>query len=155
MNSERLCQLLSDTVVNVFEETVFALMDRDVTSPPDDMAMVQSLIGFSGTYTGSLALSVEQTGVAQLASDFLGSEASAVGGQSQHDVVGELANIIAGRLLEAWQPEATNYDIAVPTVQLVDHGHSRLVSEPKVCCVDLRTDAGLRVCAAILMGVWP
>jgi CheY-specific phosphatase CheX len=155
MNSERLAQLLADTVVNVFEETVFALMDRAPCATPDDIRMVQSLVSFSGTYTGSIALEVEASGVTQLESDFLGADSADSGAGERHEVVGELANIVAGRLLEAWQPEATNYDIGIPTVSLVTHAESRASNEPRVCNIDFRTDANLHVVAAIIMGVWP
>jgi CheY-specific phosphatase CheX len=150
-----LAQLLCETVINVFEETVFALMDRNPETTPGDTEMVQSLVGFSGTYTGSLALEIEATGVNQLANDFLGADLASNDVRDRHEVVGELANIIIGRLLEAWQPEATNYDIGIPTVSLVTHGQSHVINEPQVCSVEFQTDASLRVVVAILMGVWP
>jgi CheY-specific phosphatase CheX len=155
MNSERLTQLLGETIVSVFGETVFALMDRDPEATPHELRMVQSLVGFSGTYTGSLALEVEASGVCQLASDFLGTEPSTTDARDRHDVVGELANIVAGRLLETWQPDATNYDVGIPTVSVVTHGQSRLLNEPSVCRVEFRTDSNLHIVVAILLGVWP
>ena len=155
MNSEQLRQLLSDTVVSVFEEAVYALIDREQEYCSGETPAVESVVPFSGTYTGTLALTAEASGSALLTGNFLGSDSDSIPPDLNHEVIGELSNIIAGRLLEAWQPEATNYDIGIPTVKLVPHSQSRLMTEPQVCVVKLRTDAGLHVAAAVLLGVWP
>ncbi len=154
MNSEQLAALLTDTLVSVFEETVFALMERESETIDDGTLVVESLVTFCGTYTGTLALEVEAAGVAQLASDLLGAEDSKAASAQRSDVIGELANITAGRLLEAWQPSATDYDIGIPAVQIQAHGQTRLATEPQVCSVRLRTDTGLHVAAAILLAAW-
>ncbi len=74
--------------------------------------------------------------------------------QTNNDAIGELANIVAGRLLEAWLPEGTDYDIGIPSVTTAPHRETRLATEPQVCVAKLLTDTGTHVAAAILLGVW-
>jgi CheY-specific phosphatase CheX len=154
MNSVQLGQLLTDTVVNVLEEAVYALVDREQEYCADETPVVESLVSFSGTYTGTIALEVEELGVLPFVNDFLGCDPTESPSHASYDAMGELANIVAGRLLEAWLPEATNYDIGIPLVENVQHCQTRLANEPQVCVAKLRTDSGTHVAAAILLGVW-
>lgn len=154
MNSEQLGQVLTDTVASVLEEAIYALVDRDQQYCEDDVPVVESLVAFSGTYTGTIALEVETSGILPLVNDFLGCDNDQALGLPNSDAIGELANIVAGRLLEAWLPGEANYDIGIPKVVSTTHGQTRLITEPQVCVAKLRTDSGTRVAAAILLGVW-
>jgi CheY-specific phosphatase CheX len=154
VNSVQLGQVLTDTVINVFEEAVYALVDREQASCANETLVVESLVSFTGKYVGTIALEVEAAGVLTLINDFLGNETCGSVNNTNSEAVGELANIVAGRLLEAWLPEGTNYDIGIPTVETVKHCETRLVNEPQVCVTNLRTDGGTHVAAAILLGVW-
>ena len=154
MNSEQLGQILTDTVASVLEEAIYALVDRDQPACEDEIPVVESLIAFSGIYTGTIALEVETSGILPLVNDFLGCDPEQALGLPQSDAIGELANIIAGRLLETWLPGEPNYDIGIPKVVSTTHRQTRLANEPQVCVTRLRTDSGTRVAAAILLGVW-
>ena len=154
MNSEQLGQVLTDTVVSVLEEAIYALVDRDQEYCENEVPVVESLISFSGTYTGTIALEVETSGILPLVNDFLGCDPEQALSLPKSDAIGELANIVAGRLLEAWMPGDPSYDIGIPTVTSTTHGQTKLVTEPQVCVAKLRTDSGTRVAAAILLGVW-
>lgn len=154
MNSTELSQILTDTVATVLEEAVYALVDREQDFCDDDTVVVESLVAFSGTYTGTIALEVEASGVLPLINDFLGCDSTDPLSNPNGEAMGEFANIVAGRLLEAWLPRETNYDIGIPTVETRKHSETRLVNEPHVCVAKLRTDSGTHVAAAILLGVW-
>ena len=154
MNSVQLGQLLTDTVVSVFEEAVYALVDREQEYCDSETLVVESLVSFTGTYTGTVALEVEQSGVLPIINDFLGCDSTVTPGTASNDAIGELANIVAGRLLEAWLPQDTKYDIGIPSVETVKHCQTYLLNEPQVCVAKLRTDSGTHVAAAILLGVW-
>jgi hypothetical protein len=154
MNSIQLEHILTNTVTSVFEEAVYALVEREQEPCPDDALVVESLISFKGTYTGTIALEVEAKGVAPMTNDLLGCDESQVPPNCCNEAIGELANIIAGRLLEAWLPQQTDYDIGIPSVSSKVHSQTHLVNEPQVCVARLRTDSGIHVTAAVLMGVW-
>ena len=154
MNSVQLEHILTETVASVFEEAVFALIDKESEFCADDTLVVESLVSFSGLYTGTVALEVEAEGVTPLTNDFLGNEASCTPQEANIEAIGELANIIVGRFLEAWLPADTNYDIGIPIVNRKLHSQTYLVNEPQVCVANLRTDSGLHVAAAVLLGVW-
>ena len=154
MNSEQLGQLLSDTVASVLEEAIYALVDRDQEYCDGDVPVVESLVSFSGTYTGTLSLEVEASGILPLVNDFLGCDPEQALSLPRSDAIGELANIVVGRLLESWLTGEPSYDIGIPVVSSTTHGRTRLISEPQVCVTKLRTDSGTRVAAAILLGVW-
>ena len=155
MNTEQLQQVLTDTVVSVLEEAIYALVDRDQAYCEDDVPVVESLVSFSGTYTGTIALEVEASGILPLVNDFLGCDIEQSLSLPKSDAIGELANIVAGRLLEAWLPGELNYDIGIPVVTSTTHAQTKIANEPQVCVARLRTDSGTRVAAAILLGVWP
>ncbi|HMA93254.1 MAG TPA: hypothetical protein VKP30_11245, partial [Polyangiaceae bacterium] len=57
---------------------------------------------------------------------------------------------IAGRFLESWLPDETNYDIGIPTVSTRLHADSSIVKQTHVCITKLRTDTGVRVAVAVL-----
>jgi CheY-specific phosphatase CheX len=154
MNSEQLGQVLTDTVASVLEEAIYALVDRGVDFCDDEVPVVESLVSFSGRYTGTVALEVETSGILPLVNDFLGCDPEHPLNLPNNDAIGELANIVAGRLLEAWLPPEVTYDIGIPTVTATTHGQTRLVNEPRVCVAQLRTDSGTHIAAAILLGVW-
>jgi len=154
MNSTELSQVLTDTVANVLEEAVYALVDREQEFCDDDTLVVESLVAFSGTYTGTIALEVEASGVLPLVNDFLGCDSVDPLSNPSSEAMGGLANIVAGRVLEAWLPEETNYGIGIPSVETKKHSETRLVNEPHVCVAKLRTDSGTHVAVAILLGVW-
>jgi len=154
MNSERLGQILTDTVVSVLEEAIYALVDREQEYCDGDTPVVESLVSFCGTYTGTIALEVETSGILPLVNDFLGCDPEQALSVPKSDAIGELANIVAGRLLEAWLPGELNYDIGIPAVTSTTHRETKLVNEPQVCVAKLRTDSGTRIAAAILLGVW-
>lgn len=154
MNSEQLGQILTDTVAGVLEEAIYALVDRDQEYCENDVPVVESLVAFRGTYTGTIALEVEASGILPLVNDLLGCDPEHALSLPKSDAIGELANIVAGRLLEAWLPRESEYDIGIPLITSTIHGHTRLVNEPQVCVAKLRTDSGTRIAAAILLGVW-
>ena len=154
MNSVDLKRVLVDTVTNVFEEAAYALVEEDTEPFTDEMPVIESLVEFTGNYAGTIALEVEAAGASSIANDLLGNDAPAISAETNAEAIGELANIVAGRLLEAWLREETNYDIGIPTVAFKLHAQTRLRNEPQICCARLRTDAGIRLAAAVLLGRW-
>jgi len=154
MNSELLGIVLTDTVASVLEEAIYALVERDQDYCEDEVPVVESLVSFRGTYTGTIVLEVEASGILPLVNDFLGCDPEHALSLPMSEAIGELANIIAGRVLEAWLPGKLSYAIGTPKVISTTHGETRLACEPQVCVTKLRTDSGTRVAAAILLGVW-
>ena len=154
MNSLGLGELLTETLTTVLQEAIYALVDRSEPIGSDDTHVVESLVAFTGTYTGTIALEVEESGATEVAGSFVGDEVPEDQGASNRDAIGELANIVTGCLLEAWLARNINYDIGIPKVTSTTHGQTRLATEPQVCMTTLRTDGGFRVSAAVLLGVW-
>lgn len=154
MKSVELGEVLNHTVVSVLEEAVYALVERTDEDTGATTEVLESLISFSGRYTGTISLEVDASGVATIANDFLGTDSSEPFDPASCDAIGELANIVAGRFLEAWLKNETDYDIGIPSVSRMLHKETRFATEPQVCVTRLRTDSGIHVAVAILLGVW-
>lgn len=154
MNAVELQRILAETVARVFEDAVYALVEEEIVPCEPDTRVIESLVAFTGTYTGTIALEVEAAGAQSIANDLLGTEAPAVSAELNAAAVGELANIVAGRFMESWLPNETNYDIGIPSTSVGTHSGTRLFTEPAVCCTQLRTDNGVRIAAAVLLGSW-
>lgn len=154
MKSVELGDVLTHTVVSVLEEAVYALVERADDDTAGTTEVFESLISFAGRYTGTISLEVDAGGVAAIANDFLGTDSSEPSDSASCDAIGELANIVAGRFLEAWLKSETDYDIGIPSVSRKLHKETRLATEPQVCVTRLRTDTGIHLAVAILLGVW-
>lgn len=150
MNADELGRILTDSVASVLEEAVFALVDRDQDYCDGDTVVVESLVPFSGVHAGSIALEVEASGAVIFASDFLGDESTQVSENTSREAIGELANIIAGKFLESWLPDETNYDIGIPSITTLAHAESQIMTRRQLCVTKLRTDTGIRVAVAVL-----
>ena len=151
MNTQKLTQLLSEAVTSVLEEAICALVEPDEELWDAETEVVEALVPFSGASTGLLVLEVKADGVAPLAKEFLGCEELAPNSTASTDAAGELANIIAGQLLESWLSKA-EYDIGVPAVASTVYGQSRLGTEHPLNVCRVQTDSGIRLAVGLLIG---
>ncbi len=157
MNAEHLAELLRQTTAQVLEEAIYAFVEQDDAAPDAEVTVIEGWVPFTGVYNGTLAVEIEASSAAQIAGDFLGcdEEPDARNEALYRDVVGELANIVVGRLLERWMPNRVDYDVGTPVVACGPRRESRSSKEPKVCRARFVTDAGARLSAAILLGAGP
>jgi len=151
MNTQKLNQLLSDAVTSVLEEAICALVEPDDELWDAETEVFEASVPFAGASTGCLVLEVKADGVAPLAKEFLGCEELAPNSPACGDATGELANIIAGQLLENWLSKA-EYDIGIPEVSVTVYGQSRLGKEHPRCVCQVQTDSGIRVAVGLLIG---
>lgn len=150
MNTQKLNQLLNDTVASVLEEAICALVEQDEQLWDAETEVFEALVPFSGASTGCLVLEVKADGVAPLAKEFLGCE-DAPNATACSDAAGELANIIVGQLLETWLSKA-EYDIGVPEVSCMVYGQSKLgTNHPSYVC-QVQTDSGIRIAVGLVIG---
>ncbi len=154
MNAITLQELLAVTLAEVLGEAIYALVDKDDNLLDGKSSVVECLVPFSGMYTGSVSLVVERVSAAEIACAFLGTDTTDAATDADLGAFGELANIVTGRLLESWMDGNSNYEIGIPKLHETTQLLTRFETEPQVCRVGLRTDGGLRIRAAILLGAW-
>lgn len=154
MSADPLSQLFMETVINVLEETIYALVNEVADVCSNDTMVTESVVSFSGSLSGTIALEVETSAVTSLVDDLLGSHSIAVPTDISGEAVGELANIIAGQFLQAWRPETSDYDIGIPDVQAKQHGETHLATVSQRCVTRLRTDRGIRIAAGLSLETW-
>lgn len=90
--------------VNQTLETMFYTSVEEVADPRLETPRI-GWTSFRGTLDGRLAVGLDEAAADTLAASFLGLDPDEIVDRDREQVVGELANIVCGSYLSAWQPE--------------------------------------------------
>jgi chemotaxis protein CheX len=115
---------IDDAVITVFD-TMLAMelrpSDRGARFKTDEMQVI-GMVGIAGGITAVLCLRVTQTFAYRLTDAMLGNEPGAQPSESDvNDVIGELANIAAGKLKSCFNTPGSPCSLSLPTIV---HGHA-------------------------------
>ncbi len=108
----RLAEVTADTM-----EKLAFLFASPMESPPslEERALSTVQVGFAGTRTGGLELSLSQPALAELAANMLGvMEGEPLGAEQQLDALKELANVICGNILPVLAGDTAEFTIDAP-----------------------------------------
>ncbi len=108
----------SDSSINVLK--IMAFMDATAGKPflkKDKLAIgdVSGIIIFSGSMTGSLALSFSETCILKIVSNMMGEEISSINHMVQ-DTAAEITNIISGDARKRMQSKGLTVTAGIPSV---------------------------------------
>jgi len=115
---------IDDAVITVFD-TMLAMelfpSDRGARFKPDE-TQVMGMVGVAGGVTAVLCLRVTRTFACQITIAMMGLEPEAVPSEGDvNDVIGELANIAAGKLKSCFRTPGRQCNLSLPTIV---RGHS-------------------------------
>ncbi len=113
-------------VINAFVDSsihvlkIMAFMDATAGKPylKNDLSAlgdVSGIIGFSGSMTGSLALSFSESCILKIVSNMLGEETKSINPMVQ-DAAAELTNMISGDARKRMQGKGLNVSAGIPSV---------------------------------------
>ena len=158
LSSDLLAQALGQTM----EEAAFVFAEATSEPPPFDGDVIEARLTYAGTHAGELLLATPASFAATLAANLLGEDeggASVTG--DDLDAVGELLNMIAGKLVvDLFGPEAP-CTLGLPRVERVraeEHERALATAQAATTMVEeegRRIDLSARVTGAAAPGVAP
>jgi hypothetical protein len=130
---EEISRLVRTVIPNVFETMFFVFFEESegqTPSPVTEARMepalpwLQSEIAFRGNgYAGKIKLCLPQEMCRRLAADFIGTADEPIPEMQIRDMVGEIANMIAGNLFSHLDKKE-RYTISVPATELISCPHA-------------------------------
>ncbi len=128
MDMNRLTKAMRDSISEIFETMFFMPLEfpdetglKDVQSRPDE-PLVGAGIGFSGPFSGHLALIFPLSLSRELTANFLGEDESQLGQEEIEGTVKEILNMVAGKMLSLYDSSLV-FQLEIP--EIFDHTEIR------------------------------
>ncbi len=117
---QNLKTFVDDTVITVFDTMLAMEIQPSVSGvvfPPAGEMQVIGMVGLAGTVTAVVCLRVPETFSSQVARAMTGAESNELLTEADiNDVIGELANIIAGKLKSWFRTAGGPCNLSLPTI---------------------------------------